>query len=66
MFEYRMMIRTGDDEHFTRVVRALAALPPVRELRDLPVERLSPECARARRERSPSLKHGPWPARPPG
>jgi putative Mg2+ transporter-C (MgtC) family protein len=31
MFEYRMMIRTSDDENFTRLARALAALPSVRE-----------------------------------
>jgi len=30
-FEYRMMIRTNDDENFTRLARSLASLPPVRE-----------------------------------
>jgi putative Mg2+ transporter-C (MgtC) family protein len=31
MFEYRMMIRTTDENNFTRLARSLAALPPVRE-----------------------------------
>ena len=31
MFEYRMMIRTTDEGNFTRLARALAALPKVRE-----------------------------------